>query len=200
MSTDAEGGQELAEERRFLLLLDGLKQVERQNPLASTDRQERVAEHSWHVALGVMVLHQASPDEIDVCHAMKLALVHDLAELYVGDTFAFGDEVETQAGREQQAMDTLRAKVGASTVKELVDLWYEYEAQETPEARFVKAIDVYLPIALNHANVEASSWRRHSVTAGQVTQRVDTARRAMGPLADACDEWIADARQRGFLR
>jgi 5'-deoxynucleotidase YfbR-like HD superfamily hydrolase len=209
MGTDAESGadpprevtstHDLAEAQQFVLLLDGLKEVARQNPLSHGDRMERVAEHSWHVALAVMLLHDASPDDVDVCHAMKMALVHDLAELYVGDTFAFGDDVETQPEREEQAMDQLRSRISSRVLKELVDLWYEYEAQATPEARFVKAMDVYLPIALNHANVERSSWRRHEVAADKVEQRVDRARRALGPLAETCDEWIDDARRRGYL-
>lgn len=197
MQDDAE---ELAEEQAFALLLDKLKDVGRQNPLSSGERREMVAEHSWHVALGILLLHDAAPHEIDVSRAVKMALIHDLAELYVGDSFAFGDDVAWHSSEEHRAMDLLRAKTNSTATKALIALWDEYESQETAEARFVKAMDVYLPIALNHSNLEQSSWKRHEVEACRVRARVDGIRSALGVLADSCDDWIDDAKRQGYLR
>lgn len=191
--------QDLADEQAFALLLDGLKDVERQNPLRKGVRRERVAEHSWHVALSVLLLHEASPEEIDVCRAVQIALVHDLAELYVGDSFAFGDDTTKHNTDEHRAMDELRASTTSAATKALIALWDEYEAQDTPEARFVKAMDVYLPIALNHANIDQSSWKNHEVAAHKVERRVDAIRGALGVLAKQCDACIGDAKNRGYL-
>lgn len=184
----------LSEEQEFALFLDNLKDVERRNPLARNPRRERVAEHSWHVAISVMVLAQACPVELDVPRAVQMALVHDLAELYVGDTFAYGPDVDTKHSREQAAMDLLDRRSRSKAVRSLVELWREYERQESPTARFVKAIDSYLPIALNHANLPASSWAKYGVSAGQVEKRLDHVRDLLGDLAKSCDAWIADAK------
>jgi putative hydrolases of HD superfamily len=188
----------LDEEQCFSLSLDGLKEIERQNPVLS-GRRERVAEHSWHVALCVMLLHEASPGELDIGHAVQLALVHDLAELYVGDTFAFGNDIADQHDRERRAIDKLRSETSSPAVQRIISLWEEYEDQASPEARFVKAMDAYLPIALNHSNITLSSWRRHDVAASQVRDRVAKVRDSMGVLADQCEHWIDEAHDQGDL-
>jgi putative hydrolase of HD superfamily len=189
----------LDEEQRFALSLDGLKEIARQNPIAAGERQERVAEHSWHVALCVMLLHEAAPESVDIGHAVQLALVHDLAELYVGDTFAFGDDIVDQHDREHRAIAKLRSETDSEAVRTLVRLWDEYEAQASPEAQFVKAMDAYLPIVLNFTNVSHSSWRRHHVAANQVRERLAKVSDSLGDLAHQCEEWIDEAQMKGDL-
>jgi putative hydrolase of HD superfamily len=127
----------LPEEAALLLVLERLKDEVRNNPLAHNPRKERVAEHSWFVALSVPLLAEFSSEPIDIPKAVLLATVHDLAEAYVGDTFAFGPEVVGQHARERAAMDRLRESSASPAVKRIVALWYEYEDQATPEARFV---------------------------------------------------------------
>lgn len=182
----------------FSLLVDRLKEVERQNPLSTGVRRERVAEHSWHVAIGVLLFHHIAPG-LDVGRAVQMALLHDLAEVYVGDAFAFGDDVVDHNDREHAAMDRLRAEATSPAVHQIVGLWDEYESQATLEARFVKAMDVYMPISLNHANLDESSWKAHTVAAAQVRRRLDHVRSTLGPLAARCDVWIDEAHEKGYL-
>ena len=189
----------LDEEQDLALLVDQLKDIERQNPLSTGDRHERVAEHSWHVAMGVMMFHRESPEPVEVGRAVQMAMLHDLAELYVGDAFAYGDEIADHHKRERLAMEKLRAGTQSPAVREIVDLWDEYEAQTTPEARLVKAMDVYMPICLNYANLDESSWKAHTVAADQVRHRLTKVRPVLGRLADQCDAWIHDAHRRGYL-
>src|SRR5688500_600384 len=81
------------EELRFVMDLDALKEVERKNPLSVGERRERVAEHSWHLATAAILLHDFADENVDIAHASMLAVVHDIVELFVGDTFAFGEDV-----------------------------------------------------------------------------------------------------------
>jgi putative hydrolase of HD superfamily len=187
------------EEEDFALFVDRLKDVERQNPLSAGVRRERVAEHSWHVAIGVMLFHHIAPEPFDVGRAVQMALLHDLAEAYVGDAFAFGENIVGHNDREHAAMERLRAEKSSPAIQAIVDLWDEYEAQATPEARFVKAMDVYLPISLNHANMDESSWKAHTVAAEQVRRRLLGVRTTLGELAARCDAWIDDANEKGYL-
>jgi putative hydrolase of HD superfamily len=190
---------DLPEEVELLLLLERLKNLERRNPLASDARRERVGEHSWYVALGVILLADYAPEPIDIAKAALLAIAHDTVEAFVGDTFAFGPDVFSQESREHEAMKQLEESSESPAIHRLVDLWQECEAQQTQEARFVKGIDAFLPIVLNYMNVEHSSWNEHNVHSDQVRKRLGCVRDAIGSLAMINDRMIDQARAEGYL-
>lgn len=189
----------MPEEARLVFMMESLKEEVRQNPLATSNRKERVAEHSWHVALAVVLLADFSPEPIDIAKAVLLATIHDTVEAVVGDTFAFGDQVSTQVNREQEGMRQLRRNYPSKATQRLVDLWEEYEAQETAEARFVKGVDAFLPIVMNFENSQNSSWVEHGVRADQVRKRLNRVRSSLGLLADINDKMINEAESRGDL-
>src|SRR3954449_72399 len=127
----------------FFLEADRLKGVERRNRLADGTRRENTAEHSWHLGIAALVLAPVAAEAVDVGRAVAMALVHDIVEIDAGDTFAY-DEAEgaaTKEAREQAAADRLFAILPAQSGQHFRDLWDEYERGDTPEARFVMAID-----------------------------------------------------------
>jgi putative hydrolase of HD superfamily len=191
---------QLPEEVKALLEFETLKEVERQNPLGRSARKERVAEHSWHLALAVVLLADFSREPVDVMKATLLAVVHDIAEAFVGDTFAFGSSVLGQHEREEAAMRAFAAASDSAATKRLVEFWQEYEAQETPEARFVKGLDAFLPIVLNFMNVKESSWIEHGVRSEQVRQRLTRVADSIGTLAKLNENMIDRAHIEGYLK
>lgn len=189
----------MPDDARFVFDLDRLKELERQSPLSIGSRRELVGEHSWHVAVAVPLLAHYSPVPIDVPHATLLATIHDVVELLVGDTFAFGDQAASKDDREHAAMKELSSRTGSDSIRRLVALWEEYERQDTPEANFVKGLDAFLPIAMNFSNLENSSWKQHAVAASSVQKRLDRVRNYIGPLAEINDSMIQTARTLGYL-
>jgi putative hydrolase of HD superfamily len=168
---------------RLLLSLDQLKDVTRQNPLASSERQERTAEHAWHLATAVLVLKDLADEPFDVEHAVVLAIVHDIPEVFVGDTFAFSRSSTDRRSREQAAIDEFASRFQSLEVKHIRELWEEYEFVKSPEAKFVMALDIILPIILNFTNGTNTSWVRHNVHAKQVLSRIDQVSSYSAPLA-----------------
>lgn len=97
---------------------------------------ESVADHSFGVALLTLLL---APNHLDKEKCLKLAIVHDLQEVLVGDFTPFDNiTLEQKADLEQKAVKDLAEKL---EYPELEELFAEYEAKETPEARFVKDLD-----------------------------------------------------------
>lgn len=184
----------------FLLFIDRLKEVERQNSLVSSQRRERTAEHSWHVAIAALCLQAYAAEPIDIGRAVQLAIVHDLPEVVVGDTFVYGAEIDTRQEREAPAMKALTSTRAGSAGPEIMRAWQDYEYERTPEGRFVMAVDVLLPIFINLATGSNSSWARHGVTASEVRKRVDRVRAAVPLLAHHADQAIDKAVARGLLR
>ena len=199
---DDDAGQrpavDLPEELRFVLDVEPLKEIERQNPLATGERRERVAEHSWHLAIAAVLLKDFAEEDVDLGHATLLAVVHDVVERYVGDTFAFGDGIAGQHDREHVAMGQVRQSTDSKAIQKLVDYWQEYEEQSSPAARFVKGLDAILPIVQNYSNLENSSWRLHGVAADKVSARLHSHGNP-GALREIGDKMISDAKARGYL-
>ena len=106
----------------FIVEIDRLKGVLRQNSLADGSRRENSAEHSWHVALLALVLAEYAAALIDVAHAVCMLLIHDLVEIDAGDTFAYDAQgISTQRQREQAACKRIfDYEIGRASCRERV--------------------------------------------------------------------------------
>ncbi len=155
----------------FLKEIDKEKNIFRQTYLADGMRKENDAEHAWHMALFVMVLSEYANEDIDVLKTMKIVLIHDLIEIYAGDTYAYDSKGnESKRGRELAAADRLFNILPKDQAEEFRALWDEFEENITPEARFANTMDKIQPLMLNNAS-EGRSWKEHGVHASQVYGR-----------------------------
>lgn len=149
----------LAAQLSFIAEVDKLKTVLRASPLAAADRRENDAEHSWHLALMVMLLAEYANEPIDVGHAMRLVVIHDLVEIYAGDSPVFDPAaVVGQQEREEAAADRLFTLLPHDQAEWIRSLWDEFESGRTPEARFCKAMDRLEPMLLNWVN-RGGTWQ-----------------------------------------
>jgi len=142
----------------FLAFSERLKRELRHSWLAD-GRRESVAEHSWQMALMALLIHRHLAAPVAIDKVLKLVLVHDLVEAEVGDVpfFATGERKTGKAEREQQAIGKIRAMLDGPVGDELYDLWQEYEAKASPEARFAVALD-HLEVQVQHNLAPLASW------------------------------------------
>jgi putative hydrolase of HD superfamily len=161
----------LEQQIHFLVEVDKLKNVLRQSYLTDGQRRENDAEHSWHFALMAIMLAEYSKAEIDTLRVVKMALIHDLVEIDAGDTFAY-DETgnETKEAREELAAERIFNLLPEDLAEEVFGLWREFEAKETPEARFAAALDRFQPILLNY-HAGGKTWEKHDISKAQVMER-----------------------------
>nr|WP_231127599.1 HD domain-containing protein [Motilibacter aurantiacus] len=184
----------------FIAEVDRLKTVLRASPLAAADRRENDAEHSWHLALMVMLLAEYADEPIDVGHTMKLVIVHDLVEVYAGDSPVF-DPAAVQGQREREAaaagrLFPLLPEDQARTVREL---WEEFEAGTTPEARFGRAMDRLEPMLLNWLN-RGGTWQMPGATEGTVRAREAGVVTASASLGKAAELLVEHGLRNGWIR
>jgi len=157
----------------FISELDNLKSVKRQITLPSDgDRQENSAEHSWHVALMASTLAHYAERPIDIARVVRMILIHDVVEIDAGDLFAFNTAAEhdAQAEKEIAAAKRIFGLLPSPHNEDLFALWVEFEAAETPDAEFAKAMDRVLPVFQNMQN-EGGSWNKHGVTRDKIETR-----------------------------
>ena len=155
----------------FILEADKVKNIIRQTHLSGNGRRENDAEHAWHMAMMVYLLKEYANEKIDVAKAMMMALIHDVVEIDAGDTYAYDTKgLETQKVREEQAAERIFGLLPDDQGEELKSLFQEFEASETPEARFVRAMDNFQPLLLNDSN-DGGDWREHEIGKTQVMKR-----------------------------
>jgi putative hydrolases of HD superfamily len=158
----------LKQQMQFLVEIDKLKGVFRRTYLADGSRKENDAEHSWHFAIAAILLAEHAAEPIDVLRAAKMALIHDLVEIDAGDVTVYDLAArEAQKAKERAAAERIFALLPADQAKELRAIWEEFEARQTPEARFAAAIDRMQSILLNVAS-GGRTWREIGVTADRV--------------------------------
>ncbi len=181
----------------FALEIDRLKGVERRTWLADRSRRENSAEHSWHVATLALVLADLAPPGTDVDRVVRMLLVHDLVEIDAGDTFAFDAVGLTDRdARERLAADRLYALIPGG--ERLRALWEEFDAGETPDARYANALDRLAPLLLNLAT-EGGTWREHGVARSAVRRRMAPIAAGLAAILPAVQAAIDDAVAAGWV-
>lgn len=155
----------------FIRELDKLKGVERKTKPLGMSRFENSAEHSWQLAVLALALSRFAATEIDLLRVIKMLLLHDIGEIDTGDTIVYATEgLEQRKRAEHQAVQRICAILSDDLHAEFLALWEEFEAAETPEAKFAHAMDRSIPIILNLAN-NGQSWRENGIRCEQVVQR-----------------------------
>ncbi len=200
METPAPQASRLAQQVEFIVEVDRIKEVLRQTVLTRSRRRENDAEHSWHLCLCALVLAEhADLPGLDLLRVLKMVILHDLVEIDAGDTFAY--DAAGQAGqhdREARAADRIFGLLPEDQGRAFRQVWDEFEARETPEARFAAALDRFQPMLLN-ARTEGHAWRLHGVTHRQVVTRNAHIGQASTALWEYVSGMIRQAVERGHL-
>jgi putative hydrolases of HD superfamily len=182
----------------FLIDAERLKLVERKAYVSDLSRRENSAEHSWHLALGLLTLARELDLQLDLPKALMMAVIHDLGEIDAGDTPAYGAARPDQHEAEKQCIERLSG-YGLKFGAELRSLWLEYEAQETRESRWVKVLDRVMPFIVNLAT-DGQNWRQQSIARSQVLKVSEPVRlhapEIFGWMTQRIDECVA----KGWLR
>lgn len=163
--------ERLDKQIEFIREIDKEKLIGRQTYLADASRKENDAEHAWHMAIMTVLLSEYANEKIDVLKTITMLLIHDLVEIDAGDTYAYDEEgKKTQKEREQKGADRIFGMLPEDQGAYLRGLWEEFEAQQTPEAKFARTMDNFQPVILNDAS-KGKSWAEKDVHLSQILKR-----------------------------
>ena len=184
---------------QFITEIDQLKLVLRQTLLIDQSRRENSAEHSWHLAIMAILLTEYAPEPIDVSTVIKMVLLHDIVEIDAGDVFCYDVQGNVgKADREQQAADRIFGLLPPEQAQHFRQVWDEFEAQQSSEARFAAALDRIQPF-LHNLKTDGGTWRMHRIQKSQVLQRMAPVKEGTPELWPWVEEAIAQAIANGLL-
>ena len=193
--------ERLLKQIKFIVEIDKLKQIFRQNVVIGTSRNENDAEHSWHLAVMAMLLSEYAVDKgIDILRVVKMALIHDLVEIYAGDTFCYDEKAnEDKLDREKSAAEKLFNILPVDQANEILNLWIEFEEVKTPESCFAACLDRIQPLILNY-NTNGHTWKKPGVTSKKVLKRNEILEDNVPDLWEYVKEAIEDSIKKGYLQ
>lgn len=161
----------LEQQVKFLVEIDKVKNIFRQTYLADSSRKENDAEHSWHLAIAAFLLKEHMKEEVDLLKVIIMVLIHDLVEIDAGDTYAYDDTgTETKREREEKGADRIFGMLPEDQGRYFRELWEEFEAYESADAKFAHLLDNFQPLLLNDAS-GGRSWEEHGVRKSQIYKR-----------------------------
>ena len=192
--------ERLQKQLDFALEIDKEKNILRQTHLSGNGRRENDAEHAWHMAVMAYILKEYSNREIDIAKVMIMCLIHDVVEIDAGDTYAYDEEnLKTQKRREDKAKERIFSILPEDQKVELIALFDEFEACQTPEARFAKAMDNIQPLILNNSN-QGGDWKEHGAKASRIYKRHRKTKLGSETLYNVTDDIIQNHIKKGNVK
>ncbi|MDR9825581.1 HD domain-containing protein [Vibrio sp. FNV 38] len=193
--------QRLEKQLTLLMELDQLKSVLRRTRVKSAEgRLENSAEHSWHVALMAILFEEHANEPINLSRVIKMLLLHDIVEIDAGDTFVYDVAAsELQEQKELECAERLFAMLPEDQGQKLFCLWKEFEAAQSADAKYAKALDRIIPMLLNHHN-SGQSWKEHGVHKEQVLRVNRRIEDGSDALWQKAQEIVANAVSQGWLK
>ena len=194
------GNIRLDQQLKFTAEIDKMTSIIRRTSLIDKSRRENDAEHSWHIAVMAMLFEEYATKPVDVSRAVKMCVVHDLIEIYAGDTFAY--DLEANVGkedREKEAADKLFAQLPEEQGKMIRELWEEFDAMETPDAKYAACMDRLQPF-LHNTLTDGFTWVESGTHRAVVEKRMAVIKEFMPEVY----KWISDnidrAIENGWLK
>ena len=184
----------------FIKEIDKLKYIQRKTRLFNSDRCENDAEHSWHLAMMTLVLAEHADRPIDVMKVLKMVLIHDVVEIDAGDTFIYDSTKDhTNTDEERLAAERIFGLLPEEQAKEFLDIWEEFEAGNTDDAKFAKAMDRLEPLLQNVSN-NGGTWAEFDVDYQKVYHKKEAIKYGSSTIWEYAERLINDSVERGILK
>ena len=174
--------------------------IYRRTMLLSKERSENDAEHSWHIAVMALLFKEYCVEEPSVERAIKMLVVHDLVEIYAGDTFAYDDKGnEDKEAREAAAADKLVSQIPPEQGQEIRSLWEEFDAMETTDSKYAACLDRLQPF-LHNTLTEGFTWVESGTNRAKVEKRMHIIKEFMPEVYTWIEKNLDNAVEKGWLR
>ncbi len=184
----------------FIKEIDKLKYIQRRTKLINSDRNENDAEHSWHLAIMAVVLAEHANEPVNILKVVKMLLIHDLVEIDAGDTFIYDTQKNhTNTDEERLAAQRIFGMLPKEQAEELIDIWEEFEAGNSAEARFARAIDRLEPLLQNSSN-QGGTWKEFDVPYSKVYNKKKIIKEGAATIWEYAENLLNENVAKGILR
>ena len=181
----------------FIKEIEKLKAVRRFNRTLD-GRFENSAEHSWQGAIAAMVLQDYYPEKLNMEKVISMLLIHDLGEIYAGDTWVFDDEKKVHSyDRELESIEKTMSLLPEEKYLNMKNLWLEFEKGQSAESRYARVIDALVPL-INHLEVSELNYNPDNISADMVLDKKKFIKSESEELWKLTEDLIQESVERGL--
>ena len=181
----------------FIKEIEKLKSVTRFNRTLD-GRFENSAEHSWQGAIAAIVLQDYYPEKLKMEKVISMLLIHDLGEIYAGDTWVFDDEKKVHShDRELESIEKTMSLLPEEKYLNMKNLWLEFEKGQSAEARYARVIDALVPL-INHLEVSELNYNPDNISADMVLEKKKFIKSESEELWKLTEDLIQESVERGL--
>ena len=181
----------------FIKEIEKLKSVTRFNRTLD-GRFENSAEHSWQGAIAAIVLQDYYPEKLKMEKVISMLLIHDLGEIYAGDTWVFDDEKKVHShDRELESIEKTMSILPEEKYLNMKNLWLEFEKGQSAEARYARVIDALVPL-INHLEVSELNYNPNNISADMVLEKKKFIKSESEELWKLTEDLIQESVERGL--
>lgn len=185
--------ERLNKQLEFTIEIDKMCDILRRTVLINKSRRENDAEHSWHIAVMAQLFLEYTTESIDIGHVVRMLVIHDLIEIYAGDTFAYDVKGnEDKKSREIAAADKIFAILPEDQGAEIRLLWEEFDDMKTSDAKYAACMDRIQPF-LNNTLTNGHTWMEGKTKRWQVEERMSVVKKMMPEVYEWVEENIQNA-------
>lgn len=189
----------ISKQLNFIKEIDKMKNVLRMTLVSESVRRENDAEHSWHLAMMALLLEEYAVRPVDITHVLKMTLVHDLVEIYAGDTFAYDIQGnKDKEDRENKAAQKLFSQLPKDQENLIFSLWREFDDMKTDDSLFANALDRLQPF-LSNVMTQGHTWMLGHVTKEKILWRMDPIRTATPALWPYLLDMVSEMEKKGYI-
>ena len=188
----------LLKQIEFIIEIDKVKGIIRKSRIFHEKRYENDAEHAWHICMMALVLAEYANERIDISKVIKMALLHDLVEIDAGDTFLYAANRKDATLKERECAKRIFGILPEDQCNEFITLWEEFEAKETPEAKFAGVMDRLEPLLQNYYD-NGHTWKKHKINSEKVFQLNKQMKKGSNTIWDYAKSIIEKSIQKGYL-
>ena len=195
------GMERLDQQLKFTAEIDKMTSILRRTMLIDKSRRENDAEHSWHIAVMALLFEEYVSEPVDIGHVVKMCVVHDLIEIYAGDTFAYDVKGNLdKAEREEKAADKLFAILPEEQGAYIRVLWEEFDGMETADSKYAACLDRIQPF-FHNTLTEGHTWVESGTTdRAAVEKRMSIVKEFMPKVYPWVEKNIDNAIAKGWLK
>lgn len=191
---------EINKDLEFVVKIEEMKKIFRMTKIIGTDRRENDAEHSFHIAIMSLILEKYAKEKVDINKVIQMLLVHDLVEIYAGDTYAYDEKAnQDKSNRELEAMDKIKNELSFDIGQKIESLWLEFEDRKSKEARYANAMDRLQPLLSNIHAQNGGTWKENHVSYKQIIKRIEPIKDFNDQIYNYVHSKVLEAIEKGYV-
>ena len=181
----------------FIKEIEKLKSVTRFNKTLD-GRFENSAEHSWQSAIASIVLQDYYPEKLNMEKVISMLLIHDLGEIYAGDTWVFDDKKKVHShDRELESIEKTMSILPEEKYLNMKKSWLEFEKGQSAEARYARVIDALVPL-INHLEVSECNYNPDNISSDMVLEKKKFIKSESKELWELTEKLVKESVKKGL--